>query len=240
MDKPVIDKIEQLVNEKTLLDIGGQKFSPVQLKPIVFNPLVDTIVVHTLSGLCDFISNSIVTNEFVHIIDNKNVQFITPVFGADRKRESPVTAIIDSRLETFPFGTFLSQEEFAIRFRSQFERKDGDDSEYVLSFASSLVGGTTIGAEDDGITQVVQVKRGLSGAKKDEAASKPIVKLSPYRTFREITQPESEFLFRIRLDLNDAPKVALFEADGGKWIHAAIEGIAAFIAARLPAVRILA
>jgi hypothetical protein len=69
----------------------------------------------------------------------------------------------------------------------------------------------------------------MSGALKDQVALKPIVKLSPYRTFREVEQPESEFLLRVRLDNNDAPAVALFEADGGAWINQAMENVVNYI-----------
>jgi hypothetical protein len=151
------------------------------------------------------------------------------MYGDDLKREELVIATLGENLETFPFGNFLSQEEFAIRFRSLFVQKKGDDFEYVLSYASKLVGGTQIDGSDDGITQEVQVKRGLSGALKDKVALKPIVKLSPYRTFREVEQPQSEFLLRVRLDSNDVPTVALFEADGGAWINQATETVVQYI-----------
>lgn len=245
MDKPVIEKIEQLVKDRILVEVGGRTYTPARLTPVIFNPLADQIGVHTLSGFCDFVSHDMdVMNlkklDIVHVVDHKQIELLSPLRGDDRKRETLIVAGIDSKMETFPFGKFLSQEEFAIRFRSMFEPHAGDDTEYVMSFASSLAGGTNITASDDGVTQTVQVKRGVSGTLKEDKASKPIVKLSPYRTFREIVQPQSEFLFRIRLDQNDQPQVALFEADGGKWIHDAIVGIAAFISARIPELRIIA
>ena len=36
---------------------------------------------------------------------------------------------------------------------------------------------------------------------------------SPYRTFIEVEQPESKFIFRMR----EGGACALFEADGGAW-----------------------
>lgn len=111
---------------------------------------------------------------------------------------------------------------------------------YVLSYASRLVGGTAIDGDDDGITQTVSVKRGLSGALKDQVALKPIVKLSPYRTFREVKQPESEFLLRVRLDQNDVPTVALFEADGGAWSNTAAENIVEYIQSIVTTIPVIA
>jgi len=245
MDKPVIDKIEQLVLDRTIIKVDDITYTPVGLKPVIFNPLAAEIVVHSLSGFCDFISHDIdkvnfEENQLAHVIDHGCVMTLCSLKGLDRKRESLILAKVDEHMKTFPFGKFMSQEEFAVSFRSMFEPKEGDDTEYVLNFTSSLVGGTQITSEEDGITQTVKVKRGVSGTLKEDKASKPIVKLSPYRTFREIKQPQSEFLFRIRLDSNDNPQVALFEADGGKWIHEAMVEIASFISARLPELRIIA
>jgi hypothetical protein len=245
MDKQTIEKIEQLVIEKTVVEVSGRQYTPAKLTPVIFNPLVSEVEVHTLSGFCDFISHDIDGMiidkvQLGHVVNHNRVEVLSSLRGDDRKRESLIVATIDKNMETFPFGEFMSQEKFAIRFRSMFEPHKGDDTEYVLAFASSLAGGTSIKTDDDGITQAVQVKRGISGTLKDEKASRPIVKLSPYRTFREIEQPQSEFLFRIRLNQNEQPEVALFEADGGKWIHDAILKIAAFITSRLPELRIIA
>lgn len=51
------------------------------------------------------------------------------------------------------------------------------------------------------------------------------VTLRPYRTFSEVEQPSSEFIFRI----NQLANMALFEADGGKWRLDAINNIANYL-----------
>jgi predicted transcriptional regulator len=232
--KETIEKIEQLVTDRLLVEVEGRKYTPTRLSPVMYVPRPDTIVVHNLRGFCGFISNDIdmriIKDQSLIVVDSpKRVRLISAVAGDDLKREELIQAELDEGLEKFPFGKFLSQEEFAIRFRSLFVQKKGDDFEYVLSYASKLTGGTQIDGSDDGITQEVQVKRGLSGALKDKVALKPIVKLSPFRTFREVAQPQSEFLLRVRLDSNDVPTVALFEADGGDWINTATENIVQYI-----------
>ena len=52
----------------------------------------------------------------------------------------------------------------------------------------------------------------------------PIYKLAPFRTFIEVEQPESEFLFR----LSDRTTFTLDEADGGAWKIKAKANIRAF------------
>jgi len=162
-----------------------------------------------LRGFCGFINNDIDKliegKPFLIVVnDHKSVDLISEI-DAEKKRTILVSARINEKLREFPFGSFLTQEEFAIAFRSLFKQKKGDDFDYVLSYASKLVGGTQIEGDDDGITQKVGIRRGLSGTLKDKVDLKPIVKL------------------------NDVPTVALFEADGGAWANQATENIVTYI-----------
>jgi len=47
------------------------------------------------------------------------------------------------------------------------------------------------------------------------------VSMKPYRTFVEVDQPESNFIFRMR----EGMQAALFEADGGAWKNVAMNNI---------------
>jgi hypothetical protein len=232
--KELIEKIEKLVEDRYIVEVGDRTYSAANLHPVVYIPRPQTLTVHNIRGFCGFINNDIdgiiKAQKMLIVVDSpEQVRLISENYGDDLKRNVPVEAKIAERLEIFPFGKFMSQEAFAIAFRSLFVQKEGDDFEYVLSYASRLTGGTQIEGSDDGITQEVQLKRGVSGALKEKAALKPIVKLSPYRTFREVEQPQSEFLFRVRLNDNDVPTVALFEADGGNWVNQATENIVQYI-----------
>ena len=64
---------------------------------------------------------------------------------------------------------------------------------------------------------------------KDSVETKERVTLKPYRTFRELDQPASEFIFRVKA----GGGFALFEADGGAWKIDAINAIAAWLSNRL-------
>jgi hypothetical protein len=243
--KETIEKIEQLVKDSLTVIVDGRKYSAGTLKPVLYIPRPLMLTVHSLRGFCGFINNDIdkliVGNPYLIVVDSpERVSLISALSGEDVKREVLVEAKLDDGLEKFPFGKFLSQEEFAIQFRSLFVKQDEDDFEYVLSYASKLTGGTQIDGSDDGITQEVQVKRGLSGALKAKVALKPIVKLSPFRTFREVAQPQSEFLLRVHLNSNDEPTVALFEADGGAWINTATENIVQYVQSLVKHISVIA
>jgi predicted transcriptional regulator len=243
--KETIEKIEQLVRDRLIVEVEGRKYTPVSLHPVMYIPRPATTIVHNLRGFCGFINNDIdkridKERSLIVVDSSEQVRLISAVSGDDLEREELIKAELDENLEEFPFGKFLSQEEFAIRFRSLFTKKEGDDFEYVLSYASKLTGGTQIDGDDDGITQKVSVKRGLSGVLKDQVSLKPVVKLSPFRTFREVDQPASEFLLRVRLDSNDVPTVALFEADGGAWVNQAAENIVQYIQSMISTIPVIA
>ena len=51
------------------------------------------------------------------------------------------------------------------------------------------------------------------------------VELAPYRTFPEVEQPISKFIFRMQ----EGPRAALYEADGGAWRNKAILSIKEYL-----------
>mgnify|MGYP000867004336 FL=1 len=243
MDKATIDKIEELAMQNRTVEVDGQVFSEHELKPVFFTPRAERLTVHSLLGFCTYINNGfdgLTKDDAMVIVSGINrAQLVSKLFGKDKSRETFIAADL-CEVEEFQFGQFMTQEEFAIKFRSLFVPSEKNDTNYVLSFVSKLHGGTAITTEDDGITQQVGVSRGVSGKMTEKATLKSIVKLAPYRTFREIEQPESEFLLRMRLDSNNIPLVALFEADGGAWRITAMNRIAEYIAKACPDVKIIA
>jgi hypothetical protein len=243
--KEAIEKIESLVKNSFVVKSGDREYSAAALKPIMYEPLPETLTVHNLRGFCGFINSDIDKRicgkpALIVVESPKEVRLISDIKGEALCRESLIIAEISKKLDDFPFKRFMTQEEFAICFRSMFVAKKGDDFDYVLSYVSKLTGGTEITGEDDGITQQVQVKRGVSGALKDTVSLKAIVRLSPYRTFREVEQPESEFLLRIRLSETEKPTIALFEADSGAWIDRATENIVAYIKSLVTGITVIA
>lgn len=58
------------------------------------------------------------------------------------------------------------------------------------------------------------------------------VTLAPYRTFPEIEQPKSKFIFRMQ----SGPTATLFEADGGAWRNEAMKNIKVWLKTALSGV----
>ena len=80
---------------------------------------------------------------------------------------------------------------------------------------------------DDGVSQSVVAKTGVATVE-DVKVPNPVI-LAPYRTFVEVDQPESAFVFRMK----NGPLAALFEADGGAWRNSAIEAVSSYLAEEL-------
>jgi hypothetical protein len=130
--------------------------------------------------------------------------------------------------ESFRFGQFQHREEFVIGLQSRFVQDEALAT--VLRLASTLEGSTVAVSEDDGISQRTTVKQGV--ALKQDVRVQGRVTLRPYRTFREVEQPASEFVFRLRSEQGQVPMCALFEADGGKWKLDAVLTIKAWLEAK--------
>ena len=97
----------------------------------------------------------------------------------------------------------------------------------VTAVAGNVEGGTTTNYGDDGVRQKTTIKSGIA-TREDVVVPNP-AKLIPYRTFQEIEQPESAFVFRIRDNRNDAPEFKLLEAEGGVWKNEAINRIKEYL-----------
>ena len=238
-EKEAIEKIEALVKDSYTVTVDGKVYSARNLGPVLFEPKAAAVKVATLTGFVDFIERNIdeldLTNSYIAAVNSPcDVELSSALSEKKRQRECILQAELDTKMQSFPFGQFMPQEEFIIKLHSLFEQKEGDDFDYVARVAAKITQSDSADTEDDGVSQHVTVKRGISGALKEKETIKPIVRLSPYRTFREIEQPESQFLLRIKTTNSGTPEIALFEADGGQWRNEARLRIAAFLKDKIP------
>lgn len=112
-------------------------------------------------------------------------------------------------------------DEAMIALQSQFSPNEG--TAYLLDFLSRVTDENSVQSDDNGVTQTVQVKKGISLAGREKI--KPIVSLRPYRTFLEVEQPESAFLIRIK----EGGQIGIIEADGGMWEFTARRSVKEFL-----------
>lgn len=106
-------------------------------------------------------------------------------------------------------GRWQEVEQFIIKLQTCFE--DTENRDNLLKLVSNFVTKDTVEIKDNGMGQTVTVAAGV--ALETATEIQPIIALTPKRTFGEVDQVESLFLFRVRKDTS----VCLFEADGGAW-----------------------
>lgn len=122
--------------------------------------------------------------------------------------------------EPFRFSVPMDPEDFIIKASDFFERNENYKAMIALVSSITKVSETVV--DDDGVSQTVTFKNRIG--RKDAGTVNPYVKLRAHRTFREVKQPEAEFLLRFNTG-NNGPLVALHEASGYLWKTEAAEAV---------------
>jgi hypothetical protein len=207
-------------------------------KPVhlLLPPEKKPLIVNTLQGLidlykADFDGMKGEETVLVHVLSPTVVQIeSSDVDDYGRQRVYVRAEYPEAHIAKFKYGVFLNPEAFIISAHTCFQRvkienDDGSmakDLDYVLKVASAISAGRERTDTDDGISQTVQMKAGVT--LKSEETLRGRVNLAPYRTFSEIDQVISEFVFRAHGN-EDGAELALFEGDGGRWRLAAVDAL---------------
>jgi len=243
MLKEAIDRILDLARPDTI-DAHGILYATLKDKhpSPLYPPVPAALNFKTLTGLKDYILSELddglvppSTGKLaLTVVGETRVDLITSMsLDGYYQRWMYATAVIEAA--AFPFGTFLSQEDFVIKLQSQFV--PGDDLAGLLRTAGSITGESVQVSADDGVSQSASARRGI--VLKERIDLPNPVTLRPYRTFREVDQPASKFVLRVKEGSGGAG-LALFEADGGVWKLEAVQGIKMWLKERLPEMLILA
>jgi hypothetical protein len=244
MDSEIVTKIRDLTDlaaRPQATEIGGRFYTLKDLKPVT-PPQPAALRVHTLTGLVEYAAKRL-TNDgagevdakdrtAVHVVSPTEVRIVSDLDDTFARRDTYAVAEFQSlvgQATPFAYGTFHDAETFNVALQALFA--DGDDRAKVLALVGNIREESVKTTGDDGTTQSVTARAGV--ALNAEVKVPNPVTLKPYRTFREIEQPSSLFVLRLRSG-NGAPACALFEADGGAWRLEAIQRIAAYLRAALP------
>lgn len=226
MDRSLIEKIEEMAGPASI-EIDGRKFKRADYSPVRAAE-ADALKAHTLTGVVDFLTSGAEGKEVLVHVENHNRVFVRSfISGLERQRETLLDA------EAYPvdhkFGKHLPVDEFIVYLQSTFTQDETTDT--IIKIVSNLVTGAEAQYTDDGMTQRVEAKAGITRVEKIDLPNP--VTLRPYRTFMDIEQPASRFVLRIKAAGDDKrPQVALFEADGGAWKSAAVREIARWLRAQ--------
>lgn len=234
------DAIEKLMSiaAPTISSIEGRAYSDKPLT-MIEAPDLSEVSLLTLTGLVDLVRAKADALDpehwLLHVVSHREVALIRKSTDAYGRRTTLAAATLDDG-QPFVFGEFLDREEFVIGVQSRFVQNA--DALDVLKLCSNLTASLVAVAEDDGVSQRTTVKQGV--ALKENVTVKGRMSLQPFRTFREVEQPASEFVFRLRSRDGGVPECALFEADGGKWKLDAVLVIKAWLDAQSIGIPVIA
>lgn len=202
--------------------IHGDTYSDKELYRVEkYIPMARAIEMNTLTSLVDYIKANIDTmadKMIIQVVSPEEVRLFSQL-NEQRKREDIV--VVKAVTPTFSYERFIDHESFCINVQAKFIDDPQTDKALLLKFAGTVEQGSVAEYGDDGVTQKATVRQGIA-SKTDAVVPNP-VKLRPYRTFIEIEQPVSEFIFRMRDERGIT--CALFEADGGAWKNVAMSKI---------------
>lgn len=186
-----------------------------------YHPLANSISMCTLTSLVDYIKGHIDAMAEKMIVQVVNPAEVCLFSGLNEDREREYLVEVTAQVPAFRYGAFIDHEEFVINVQSKFLSDPETDKDLILKFAGTVEQGSVAEYGDSGVSQKATVKTGIA-SKSDAVVPNP-VRLRPYRTFMEVEQPASEFIFRMKD--NNGITCALFEADGGAWKNAAMQNI---------------
>jgi hypothetical protein len=222
MIKEAFEYIVGLGNTR-IEEIEGQRFSTQKLH-LVPEATPSTLTVRNLSGMVDYIHSEFDTEQtlMIHIKSPTEVECFTS-FNRDQNRKELIKA--KAMLPEFDFDRYYQAEDFNVKLQSTFVKNN--DRDVMLQVVGNIKEENVNTFGDNGVSQSVVAKTGVASVG-NVAVPNPVV-LKPYRTFIEVEQPESEFIFRMQT----GPRCALFEADGGAWKLGAMESIKLYLETEL-------
>ncbi|MEF2782789.1 MAG: hypothetical protein U0N20_06815 [Clostridium sp.] len=232
MLKELANKIEELVNNQVEPEIieheGIDYIKTAKGYEKLRKPTTKAIEVNSLDGLVRMIKNALkdadlegmygIYKPFIVNITCNEIHVMSALCE-DKSRNHLIVA--EPMLPRLNMGYDLTVEEMIILLSTSFV-----PTENTLKFINSLSSLRVVEEvefNDDGVGQTVTAKKGASMNAKFQV--QPIVKLQPIRTYAEIEQVESKFLFRVNKD----GTVCLREADGGQWKYETQKRITAYL-----------
>lgn len=214
-----------------ILEVNSQQYSTKQLynvKELKPAPLKTT----TLTALVDYIKSKIDNGmkfsrmDLIHVVSPDEVVLYSELRSdSDREAYMSCEALLPNNIS---FNRFSGTESFNIMLQSSFI--ENKDRELLLKVTGCIKDTAVKEIGDDGVSQAVTVKTGVASVNNVKVPN-PVI-LAPFRTFPEIEQPESKFIFRMQ----DGPTAALYEADGGAWRNEAMKRIKEYLEKQLEGV----
>ena len=231
--REAIEKIEELTDsarEPHVVEIAGKTYCDKSMSRYDREEFAEPLTATSLNSLIDYISGKseeLRESMIIHVESPTRVRLLS---GLTQERNREELFRVGTNPNGFDFDHYYDQEAFVINMQTAF--KQSDETELILSVAGNVENKTVANYGDDGVSQKATITKGIAG-KEDVIVPNPVT-LRPYRTFLEVEQPESKFIFRISEGSNGEPLFKLVEADGGLWKYESVDAIKKYLTENLP------
>lgn len=240
MDKATLDKIIELNDQsKELVKLHGIDFTYRNLNPVL-PPQQECLPVESLDGLVDYLEQNKDGIEVggcsIHIVSHQEVILYGNVDPVTKNRQMYIHATLSNVFSPYSFNHWIGHEDFMIKLYSLFQ----NDKEGFLKEFTATVRKAKRYEENE-----TEDKIHSSKSSKSKGIDIPgnrdafIAKLKPFRTFAEVDQPMSPFIFRIR-ECGQELECALYECDGGSWVNAVRNNIKKYLEAKIKNIPVFA
>ncbi|XPV77962.1 MAG: hypothetical protein ACNI27_08585 [Desulfovibrio sp.] len=227
----IMDRVQPVVTE---LEIEGRKYVSGSIKPVL-EPTASRIDITTLTGMVNYLNDNVDKLDhsalLIHVESPTVVKVYSSIIGDFKQRECFLMA--SPILPNLRFDSWIPADEFNIHLQAAFINDPDTHKSQMLSIIGNIREEGIKDTADDGVTQVVTVRQGIARLG-EETLPNPVL-LRPYRTFVEVEQPMSEFVFR----MESGPVCRLIEADGNAWRNKAMLDIASFLKEKLPELAVI-
>ena len=179
-----------------VLEIAGKTYCTKNLQRYDREEMAVPLTARSLTSLLDYLaerSEELRESMIIHVESPTKVRLLS---GLIKERQREELFCVETYPNGFQFDRYYSQEDFVINMQTAFQQTD--ETKLILAVAGNVENKTVSNYGDDGTSQKATISRGIAG-KADVEVPNP-VRLQPYRTFLEVDQPESKFVFRISED----------------------------------------
>ena len=227
-----INKIQEMMPVKERVrEIDGRLYTYGQFRELR-PPVAECLTLATLDGFIKFVNSRELPDTMVVTIDSETVVSLRSKHVDEKWKNFEVfaDACATRFISGYRFGNYYDAESFMIKLQTGFIKTAQRDD--LIKVASSISGESESKLTDDGISQSTTVGRAI----KTKVTIQNPVMLKPVRTFQEVDQVTSPFIFRI----DEGMELALHEGDSGKWKLDAMKNIAKYLRDNLNSVEVYA
>lgn len=234
MDGTAVKEVERITREATeiqTVELDDRIYSRESVKEIrpAKDPAPSPFELHTLASLVQYLEENrdgLALNQLtVHVVSPSRVELVGETRTEDQQARWTY-ATVSSGVTPPRFGVPKDVETFIVELQARYV--DAHDRGTLLKLVGNLKQVNEADVKDDGVTQEVAVRSGVSTVSEVDVPNP--VTLVPFRTFPEVEQPASLFVFRLK----KGPTAELHEADGGKWELDAVKAVGEWLKEHIP------